>query len=404
MPDAVAKYCARCGVEVVPRPAPGRTGGFYCDRCARATQPGDGVARTAGAGRRNGRWVGAAAAAVVAGTVAAAWVGSSPHRRPLPATPAESSVPSEVVPTPFPPQPMPMPPGYATTVPLAGAERMPMPSPAAAADRDRVTDPTSPPDGAVHDRPPAAADDPVRTALEAEKSAYQKAIADARQALLTAIDGRADAATADGDLSLVRTLQSLRQGVVAGGPPPAEATESAVPAAQQAYDLATRSAKAAVVAAYRQAVRDHTRARQLDAALNDRRELDGLGLAVPSDAAPFGGHGYKAFRTPTSWDAARRACEQMGGHLAHVESRAEHDFVWKLAGRANCWLGARRTAAGWRWDDGATLAFTHWGAKQPDNSRGTQDALYIWTGDGRWDDGTSTDRYGFVCEWDEPPQ
>ena len=59
--------------------------------------------------------------------------------------------------------------------------------------------------------------------------------------------------------------------------------------------------------------------------------------------ALFGGHCYLLIETPTkNWQDAENDCILRGGHLASIHSKAEGDFIIKLAGSSTTyiWLGA----------------------------------------------------------------
>ena len=48
-----------------------------------------------------------------------------------------------------------------------------------------------------------------------------------------------------------------------------------------------------------------------------------------ANAVKWNGHWY-AVLPPADWDTAKQKCEDLGGHLAYVESEAENDFLINL--------------------------------------------------------------------------
>lgn len=145
------------------------------------------------------------------------------------------------------------------------------------------------------------------------------------------------------------------------------------------------------------------------------------GSVIPPDAATFQGHSYKYFPERLSWTAAKRRCEELGGHLPIVESRDENEFLVKTAQAGmkvsdkakdyGIWLGATDVAMEkqWRWLDDSGMAFSNWFANQPNNKGGKEHyavAVVIpsqGVKPGDWNDQPeeSTDQIvHFVCEWD----
>ncbi|MHB0958366.1 MAG: hypothetical protein ACYC0X_17585 [Pirellulaceae bacterium] len=66
--------------------------------------------------------------------------------------------------------------------------------------------------------------------------------------------------------------------------------------------------------------------------LRDMQQTGDLILSAPDDAKPYCGHYYKAYSVPLTWHLASRECEELGGHLARVESLSENRFLCQLVG------------------------------------------------------------------------
>lgn len=127
----------------------------------------------------------------------------------------------------------------------------------------------------------------------------------------------------------------------------------------------------------------------------------------PQDARPFDGHWYKAIRSKLSWHDARKACEELGGRLACVESDAEQEFIATLAAGEFYYLGAtdEKQEGAWRWLTGAPVTARHWFPDQPNNYGGSEHYLATYD-EGRWIDVAAAGSefwmpIGFICEWDE---
>lgn len=132
----------------------------------------------------------------------------------------------------------------------------------------------------------------------------------------------------------------------------------------------------------------------------------------------FAGNTYQYFNDELSWEEAKAACENMGGHLATITSEEEQRFIKSLID--NCtkdyyWLGGtdRETEGVWKWVTGEEFSFKNWSANNPDNFHypefGYEDYLGIvlysdfGAGKGEWNDYSVINDYcthGYICEWE----
>jgi hypothetical protein len=119
----------------------------------------------------------------------------------------------------------------------------------------------------------------VRARLEGAKSDYTSSISDSRKALSGAVDSRLNAAIDAGDLKTVQALQAAKSTLDSGGAIPADVKDSAIIAAKAHYAQSIESANTRLADAYRDAVRDYTRARQLTEAQATQAEFGATGLA-----------------------------------------------------------------------------------------------------------------------------
>lgn len=148
---------------------------------------------------------------------------------------------------------------------------------------------------------------------------------------------------------------------------------------------------------------------------------------IPQDAMQYRGHYYYAYSEVMTWTEAKRACEQVGGHLATITSAGEQaavlDYLRAYNNRSGYWLGGTDAAneGDWRWITDEKWSYTNWDEEQPDNlfswdnisPTGEHDEDYLgiavsdrnWANNGYWNDfadnhaGADTS-LGYLCEWD----
>ena len=150
-------------------------------------------------------------------------------------------------------------------------------------------------------------------------------------------------------------------------------------------------------------------------------------LASVSGERVFAGHRYKLMPDKLSWPDAKAKAEAMGGHLAAITTREEHDFIVRefasktLQHATGIWLGASETASGsgWKWVTGEPFAFTAWGDPEPNQNKFDKDDTYpyaldlfrmtgTYTGEFGWNDTSINGIYwkkqnlGYLVEWDAP--
>jgi hypothetical protein len=132
---------------------------------------------------------------------------------------------------------------------------------------------------------PAAPVSTIAQELDAAKAANKQAIADARKVLVTTVDDRLNAATDAGDLATVQSLQAVKSAAQTDGSVSDDVKDAAIVAAKKRYDQAVVAANGVLAQAYQKAVRDYTKARQIDQAMATQKELTDSGIdrgAAPS--------------------------------------------------------------------------------------------------------------------------
>ena len=135
--------------------------------------------------------------------------------------------------------------------------------------------------------------------------------------------------------------------------------------------------------------------------------------APPLNATAFNGNSYMFFAEVVTWHEAKARCEEMGGHLATIQSRGENEFVLNLARRGRehvgemdgVWLGAtdEQRENHWRWVDGSKSSYSNWASGQPNNKNNEEHYLLLWLPKNMWVDQPNASRQHvafFVCEWD----
>lgn len=152
-------------------------------------------------------------------------------------------------------------------------------------------------------------------------------------------------------------------------------------------------------------------------------------MQIPGDAVKFNGHYYKAYNTSKSWTSAKSYCEDLGGHLATINSKEEQSFIVETFLSKNpakkCYfLGGYRSSVSssvWYWVTGEPFTYSNWGGgenTQSDvygqiytiiaSSISTMMHPYQWYSHMNYDTGTSTADWagkftGFICEWETDP-
>ena len=144
--------------------------------------------------------------------------------------------------------------------------------------------------------------------------------------------------------------------------------------------------------------------------------IDGVTLIATDLERRFEGHTYRYFSYLKEWHEAKEYCENLGAHLAIIESAEENEFLTENYTRP--FINGRPFLGGtdeevegiWKWVDGRTfdeVGYTNWNPGKPDNSY-DEDYLQFYN-DGTWNDIDADGNYppvdgkyviGFLCEWD----
>ena len=94
------------------------------------------------------------------------------------------------------------------------------------------------------------------------------------------------------------------------------------------------------------------------------------------------------------WSDSRLKCQTMGSDLAVISSAGENQFIANLIEdrlsdtTVGAWIGLQRKSDSmFYWIDGTPLdgQYTNWGSGEPNNAKGNEDAVYLYSG-GQWND------------------
>jgi hypothetical protein len=132
---------------------------------------------------------------------------------------------------------------------------------------------------------PSTAPEAILAQLSDAKLERERALAAAKESLVATIDARLNAAADAGDLKSVQVLQAVKLSAERDGTVPDSTPDSAVKAAKTTYVHAVESANIDLAVAYRDAVRDLTRARRIDDAAATQAEFDASPVAKYAAAA-----------------------------------------------------------------------------------------------------------------------
>jgi hypothetical protein len=132
-------------------------------------------------------------------------------------------------------------------------------------------------------------------------------------------------------------------------------------------------------------------------------------------AVKWNGHWYKVLPPESDYESARIKCQQLGGHLAYIETELEHIFLLKILkeskyfklntlGYDTAFLGAtdKDREGAWVWLNGKPVTKFFWGSGEPNNEGGVENTLLLNGVLGAWNDGGSNSAQLIICEWEDP--
>jgi len=136
-------------------------------------------------------------------------------------------------------------------------------------------------------------------------------------------------------------------------------------------------------------------------------------------AVKWKGHWYAVLKEKCDWETAKKRCEELGGHLAFMETEVENNYIRGIVGNSfadkdlnldedQLWLGGtdEKKEGEWVWLNGSQIQAPFWyqATKEPNNLNGNEHYLSIIlfapAGTDNWNDSLPTKNYYPVCEWE----
>ncbi|XP_047239549.1 CD209 antigen-like protein E isoform X3 [Girardinichthys multiradiatus] len=124
-----------------------------------------------------------------------------------------------------------------------------------------------------------------------------------------------------------------------------------------------------------------------------KEKVEGLifykGKWCPDKWTRFGSSCYFKYKETKSWSESRKHCQKQEADLVIINSQAEQDFVKKLNGNGDSWIGLEykwieeTRTYDWRWVDGSPLTQAFWGTGWPKSDIYWPYATYC-DGEGKW--------------------
>ncbi|XP_053335458.1 CD209 antigen-like protein E [Clarias gariepinus] len=102
-----------------------------------------------------------------------------------------------------------------------------------------------------------------------------------------------------------------------------------------------------------------------------------------------------------TWTESRKNCTETGADLVIITSKEEQEFVTKLRGGGQAWIGLSNRENKWKWVDDTTLITGFWEDKEPNSAAG-KDRCVV-TGKindpvNNWGDVLCNKTYNWICE------
>lgn len=181
--------------------------------------------------------------------------------------------------------------------------------------------------------------------------------------------------------------------------------EQAVQKAENVRFYALQKATQDRVKVLKTALSDATKAGDFDAATEIKSRLSaaetvGARRPKPKNVTKIGGHEYALIEDKASWHVAKRICQEMGGHLAILDSAAETNSLRELCRSSgqSAWIGAINEEGTWLWVDGTAVNSTDgWIVN---DARSQAAGMTFWHSDLNLDDFGVGGKLAYICEWD----
>ena len=115
---------------------------------------------------------------------------------------------------------------------------------------------------------------------------------------------------------------------------------------------------------------------------------------------------YKFSLEKKDWNGAESTCNQVGAHLASVHSQEEATSIRSLQDPTSVhktWIGRKRNGNDFEWVDGSPFDFGYWNTNEPNNFKGSENCIEIYSNPGqiehdKWNDIACDVKRNFVCK------
>ncbi|XP_053114504.1 C-type lectin BpLec-like [Hemicordylus capensis] len=127
----------------------------------------------------------------------------------------------------------------------------------------------------------------------------------------------------------------------------------------------------------------------------------------------YEGSCYGYFPDKKCWKEAESACQEMGAHLASIQSKGECCHLRKYLSRyrpdGDVWIGLHNpkkslgSTDAWQWSDGSFFDHSQWSEGQPNNyGKVGEFCTELWksTGFRKWNDESCRRENSFVCKYE----
>lgn len=114
----------------------------------------------------------------------------------------------------------------------------------------------------------------------------------------------------------------------------------------------------------------------------------------------FNGHRYFCSKYSATWEDAKQIANDLGGHLAVIESYEENHYLSNKLQTRSAYIGLtdRHQEGHFKWVNGEEISYHNWYPGQPNNYRSNQDYVELLD-NGKWNDQYNYKKLEFIIEF-----